>query len=246
MAQNDTLTLIGIGVAILFGALQMRACNCHIPALLFIGWVIIALGAYKFLKTADCSMQLIIALGTFSLLFVTYNLAIEAYHSSHVSEYITLYERNGENWDNGFGKPNESLELKEDGLPLRLAYGKQPAKFTPVVRSEHDSLDQNTVVWITVKGTSLQFHDDPSDLKEWRASWNSKENGNQYVGLVDTPIHHGKTKMGPDGIIKVSFPVGDHVIEYKIEGESRKGCSFSKMGKFTVQIYEDPKPNQSS
>jgi len=57
----------------------------------------------------------------------------------------------------------------------------------------------------------------------------------KFVGETDCPILAGKRKVRPDGIIKVHFPpFGVYKVDYEIEGESRKGCGFTKEGHFII------------
>jgi hypothetical protein len=192
--------------------------------------------------------KLVIGAGIVLLGLIAGDLAWGAHRSSNLQDYIHLWERNGVNWDNGAGRPDIRLPLTETVIDnaakpvvLSRAYQSDPARFTPTVQSEHDSLEEGVDVWITINGKGLRF--DETTRGEWRPVLNDTTHGQQYWGVINKAIHHGKSKVGPDGIIKVHFPVGDYRVDYKIEGESKKGCSFSKGGHFIVRIYDASQTN---
>jgi hypothetical protein len=94
---------------------------------------------------------------------------------------------------------------------LSLAQQDCPAKFTPIIQTLYDSLQQGTDVSLFIHGQGLTF--DGTKLDEWRPVLNDVSNGQKYVGVVDQPIYYGKTKKGPDGIIQVHFPSGDYKVD---------------------------------
>lgn len=243
MPQTEILTILAIGVSFFLGALQMNPCNRSIPLLIITGWLVISGTLITLVWTSQPLTKWIVFLAVIIYFYVAIDLAIESWRSAHIEKYISLYERNGEHWDNG--RPNESLCLtsvnEDEPVILTRASQSTPARFTPVVRSLYDSLAVNTRIWLTIHGTGLQFDDD--QLMEWRPVLNAPIHRLQFVGEVLVPIHHGKRKTGPDGIIKVHFPKGEYRVEYGIEGESRKGCSFEKEGHFIVRIYDATQAN---
>ena len=251
MMQSDTLTLLGLGIAVLFGALQVSPRNRFLWLFILGGWIIVALGCGKLLWDLWQShplLKLLIGASVVSLGVIAATLAMEAYRSTNIGDYIFLWERNAQNWDNSSGKSDTRVRLSEairDGIAvpvvLRLPQQKCPAKFTPVVETQYDSLELGTELFIFIQGKGLVFDD--NKLKEWRPVLTDTTNGQKYWGVVDQPIHYGKSKKGPDGIIQVHFPVGKYRVDYTIQGESRKGCSFSKEGYFFVEIYDGGKPS---
>jgi len=246
MPQGDTLTLLGLGFAVFFGALRVSSVNRILWILIPLGYVIIAAGCAKVIYDLWESHPIFKLLSGGSLVVlgvIAGVLAVEAYRSANVADYIFLWERNGGNWDNSAKKTDTRLRLSEKSdqgnvrhVVLNLAQQDCPAKFTPVIETLYDSLQQGTDVSLFIHGQGLTF--DGTKLDEWRPVLNDVSNGQKYVGVVDQPIYYGKTKKGPDGIIQVNFPVGDYRVEYTIQGESKKGCAFSKEGYFSVHIYD--------
>jgi hypothetical protein len=248
--QGDTLTLLGLGFATFFGALRVSPANRFLWILIPLGYVIVAAGCGKAiydLWESHPVLKLLIGGSAVVLGVIASFLTVEAYRSANVKDYIVLWERNGENWDNGDGKRDVRLCLAGSVIDgqirpyvLRLAKQQCPARFTPVIQSKYDSLEKGVGMWLTILGEGLSF--DNTERGEWRPVLNDASHGQQYWGIVDQTVFHGKSKLGPDGIIKVEFPVGDHKVNYKIEGESRKGCSFSVEGYFLVHIYDKETP----
>jgi len=254
MPQGDTLTLLGLGFAVFFGALRVSSANRVLWILIPLGYVIIAVGSGKAIYDLWAShplFKLLIGSSSVTLGVITWFLAVETYRSANVQDYIVLWERNGGNWDNSEKKTDTRLRLSEISdqasvkhIELRLPQQECPAKFTPIIETKYDSLQQGTDVSLFIHGQGLTFDD--TKLNEWRPVLSDTSNGQKYSGVVDQPIYYGKTKKGPDGIIQVHFPVGDYQVDYTIQGESRKGCSFSKEGHFLVHIYDKEKSSKDT
>lgn len=241
MAQADTLTIFAIGISVFLGALQLKPHYRFVPILVLGGWCIIAWSAIKIVLNSDPPTWFIVSTGVVGLGVIAGVFACKTYRSSNVQDYIHIWERNYENWDGG--KPNDRYDLTqqvigEEITPVRLSLPiqKGPAKFTPVVQSLYDSIEEDACIWITVWGAGLKFEN--NELGEWRPVLTDTTRCGQYVGHIDRPIYPGKSKAGPDGIIKVHFQVADYRVDYKIEGMSKKGCAFTKEGHFIVHIYD--------
>jgi hypothetical protein len=248
MPQADTLTILAIGFSMFLGALQMSPHHRFIPILIVVGWLIVAIGCVKLVWDSQPLIWLVIGTGVGMLGLMAGFQAIESYRSSNLKDYIFLWERNAVNWDNASGQPNARLCLTEkvidetiSPVTLNLAQQKCPARFTPIVQSQYDSLQEGTDIWITIHGNGLRFDD--TELGEWRPVLSDTTHAQQYWGVIDRAIHYGKSKIGPDGVIKIHFPVGNYRVDYKIEGESKKGCSFSREGHFIVRIYDATRSN---
>jgi len=247
MPQGDTLTLLGLGFATFFGALRVSPSNRFLWVLIPFGYIIVAAGCGKAiydLWESSPILKLLVGVGGVALGIIATFLTLEAYRSANVKDYIVLWERNGENWDNGDGKRDVRVRLTGsiiDGTftpcVLRLAKQQCPARFTPIIESKYDSLEKGVSMWLTILGTGLRF--DNTEKGEWRPALNDTTHGQQYWGVLNQTVFHGKNKIGPNGIIKVDFPTGDYKVSYKIDGESRKGCSFSAEGYFMVHIYNN-------
>lgn len=254
MPQGETFWLIGLGIAVLFGALRLSPHHRFLWLFVLAGWTIILLALGNLFwnfRDSHPAIKLLLGSQQAGLLPIAWISVRDAYRSTHLEDSIFLWERNAVNWDNGNGEPDSRVRLtgkEEDGriklVTLSLAKQKCPARFTPVVQSQYESLEKGVGMWITFGGKELKFDD--TLRGEWRPVLNSTLNGQQYWGIVDQPIYHGKSKLGPDGIIQVDFPVGEHRINYKIEGESRKGCPFSTEGSFLVHIYGKENPSTKS
>jgi len=241
MPQADTLALIAIGFTVFLGALQMKPHYRFIPVLLGGGWVVIVWGVVKLVWNSDALTWLIAGIAVAGLTAIAIVSVVETNRSANVQSYIRIWERNFENWDSG--RPNSRADLTEthEGemitpVVIRLPIQKCPAKFTPVFQTLYDTIEEGACAWLTINGNGLQFEN--NQLGEWRPVLSDTSHVGQFVGYIDNPIFPGKSKVGPDGVIKVHFPVGDYRVGYKIEGESRKGCAFSKEGYFVVQIYD--------
>ncbi|TKB87441.1 MAG: hypothetical protein E8D44_02480 [Nitrospira sp.] len=255
MPQGDTLTLLGLGFAVFFGALRVSSANRALWILIPLGYAIIATGCGKTIYDLWESLpifKLLIGGSLVVLGVITWFLTVEAYRSANVQDYIVLWERNGGNWDNSDKKIDSRLrlsELNDKGIVrhvvLKLSQQDCPAQFTPVIETQFDSLQQGVEIFLFIQGAGLTF-DDTELNKEWRPVLNDTRNGQKYWGVVDQPIHYGKSKKGPDGIIKVLFPVGDYRVDYNIQGESKKGCVFSKKGHFFVHIYDGEIPSKEA
>jgi hypothetical protein len=247
MPQGDTLTILSLGFAVFFGSLRLHASNRFTWILVIVGGVIIVGGCGKViydLWESHPFFKLLIAASGIPFGIMAWFLSCETYRSAYVKDYIRLWERNGKNWDNAEGKEIPlclmgSIQC-ENYVPyvLRLSREQGPAKFTPIIQSLYDSLEKDVQIWITFNGDGLKFDDSQiNQKKEWRPVNIDTTNGQRYWGTIDSPIYYGESKIGPDGVLQVSFPSGKHKVHYKIEGESRKGCAFSVSGYFEVEIY---------
>jgi hypothetical protein len=159
-----------------------------------------------------------------------------------VQDYIRIWERNFYHWDDG--TPTATCNLTSNvvngervPIVIRLPIQKNPANFTPVIQSLHDSIETGARIFITIWGEGLIFEND--QLEDWRPVRTTETFG-RFVGTIDESIYPGITKVGPDGIIKAHFPsCRDYTVEYKVEGSSKKGCSFTLEGSFVVRIYDN-------
>lgn len=185
MLQDDTLALLGLGFAVFFGALQISPRNRFLHIFIIGGEIFIAIACGKLIWDMWEShplLKLLIGAGAISLGVIAGVLAMEAYRSSNLYDYIFLWERNAENWDNSSGRRDVRLRLtgkEQDGafkpVQLQLAKQKCPAKFTPVVQSQYDSLEKGVSMWITILGKGLKFDD--TLRGEWRPVLNDTSTG---------------------------------------------------------------------
>lgn len=239
----ETIAILAIGFSVFLGALQLKPHYRFLPILTLGGYAVVVWGVGKLLLKSEPVTLTFGAVGVVGLGVIAGVFALETYRSSNVQDYIHVWERNFENWDGG--KPNDVCDLTErliddKAVPaiMRLSIAKGPAKFTPVFQSQYDSIAEGAQAWLTIWGQGLQFQND--QLGEWRPVLSDTTHCGKFLGEIDCQIHAGKSKFGPDGIIKVRFPtVGDYKVDYKIEGESSKGCEFTKEGHFIVQIYRE-------
>jgi hypothetical protein len=240
MNDTETLAVIGLGIAVFYGAFQMRPHYRFLALLIWTGSIIIAgtsVNAVWLSGTVHHPLIDFLTLtGILILAIITWFAARDTHRSAHVQDYIRIWERNYENWDGG--KPNDRFDLTEGQTPktISLPVQKNPARFTPVFQSPYDSIEENAFMTLLFIGKGLKFDND--DLREWRPISNSTDVGCMFGGHVDKPLHAGKTKVGPDGVLKVHFPVGTHRVNYKIEGCSKKGCDFMREGHFLLRIYD--------
>lgn len=208
-----------------------------VPLLLLGGWACIAWGTTKLFWSSDALTWFIVAIVIVGFTVIALRFALEAHRSAYVQNYLQIWERNFENWDGG--KPEERFNLteNEDGSlkVMSLAVKNQPARFTPTYCSPYDSVEAGSHMVITIPGNNLIFAHD--QLGEWRPIRATTDTCGQYIGEITNSIHRGKSKWGPDGVIKVSFPTGTYKIQYKIEGQTKKGFEFSREGAFEIRIY---------
>jgi len=199
--------------------------------LIFVGsvWTIVVLWFLKpWMKTGICIII------TALLVWLGWDQGLDAYQARHMKEFVTVWERNGEQWDGG----EKDVPIRVDSHAELVSSRAGRLWLTPQIGN--DSLNQiveaGTDVTITVTSASLTPR--LSLIVKEHCDMMSRNTFHCVIpeGITPRGTRTSGFRKGPNEYLAVDGFAGWYKIEYTFTGKTSNNCTFTLPIRYWARI----------